>query len=169
MMRTHWSYRRPGQLAELADGRSCTEDRASGAPGRGAVRGRHPRTRRSCCTKSSPVKQLEMIPFYAPDGSSMGFRKLGAAERRIAGGPVKPASGRKGRLKAIFLRRLDEKDEDGTPVETQGPWFPPGASRRRLSRLHAAGSGSASFQGDAVHDELTPEPVPSREPGNGNR
>ncbi len=60
------------------------------------------------------MKQDQMIPFYAPDGGSLGFRTLEAAERLIAGGCVKPAYGRKGHLKAIFLRR-----EDGSsPVQT---------------------------------------------------
>jgi hypothetical protein len=53
------------------------------------------------------------IPFYAPDGTSLGFRTREAAERLIAGGYVKPAYGRKGHLKAIFLQQ-----EDGSnPVE----------------------------------------------------
>jgi hypothetical protein len=62
----------------------------------------------------SPMKQDQMIPFYAPDGSSLGFRVLDAAQRLIASGCVKPAYGRKKHLKAIFLQR-----EDGSsPVET---------------------------------------------------
>ena len=55
-----------------------------------------------------------MIPIYAADGTPLGFRTRDAAERLVAGGFVKPAYGRKGHLKAIFLRR-----EDGSnPVET---------------------------------------------------
>jgi hypothetical protein len=53
------------------------------------------------------------IPLYAPDGTSVGFRALDAAKRLIEGGYVKPSYGRKGHLKAIWLRR-----EDGSsPVE----------------------------------------------------
>ena len=44
----------------------------------------------------------------------MGFRTLEAAKRLIAGGYVKPASGRKGHLKAIWLLQKD----GGNPVET---------------------------------------------------
>ncbi len=54
------------------------------------------------------------IPYYAPDGTSLGFRSVDAAKRLIAGGFVKASYGRKGHLKAIWLRR-----EDGSsPVET---------------------------------------------------
>jgi hypothetical protein len=49
------------------------------------------------------MKQNEMIPFYGPDGTSLGYRSLETAERLIANGYVKPAHGRKGHLKAIFL------------------------------------------------------------------
>ncbi len=44
----------------------------------------------------------------------MGFRTLEAAKRLIAGGYVKPAYGRKGHLKAIWLLQKD----GGNPVET---------------------------------------------------
>jgi hypothetical protein len=60
------------------------------------------------------MKPADQIPFYAPDGSSMGFRTHEAAKRLIAGGYVKPAYGRKGYLKAIFLNQKD----GGNPVET---------------------------------------------------
>jgi hypothetical protein len=60
------------------------------------------------------MKPAEQIPYYAPDGTSLGFRSMDAAKRLIAGGFVKPSYGRKGHLKAIWLRR-----EDGSsPVET---------------------------------------------------
>ncbi len=59
------------------------------------------------------MKPDQKIPYYAPDGRSLGFRTAEAAKRLIAGGFVKPSYGRKGHLKAIWLRR-----EDGTsPVE----------------------------------------------------
>jgi hypothetical protein len=61
------------------------------------------------------MKQGQMIPIYAADGKSLGFRTLEAAERLITGGHVKPAYGRKGRLRAIFLPRED----GGSPVEVQ--------------------------------------------------
>jgi hypothetical protein len=64
------------------------------------------------------MKQSDQIPpYYAPDGTSLGFRSLAAAKRLIAGGFVKASYGRKGHLKAIWLRR-----EDGSnPVETRAP------------------------------------------------
>jgi hypothetical protein len=56
----------------------------------------------------------EQIPLYASDGNSLGFRSIEAAKRLIAGGYVKPAYGRKGHLKAVWLLQ-----EDGSnPVET---------------------------------------------------
>jgi hypothetical protein len=61
------------------------------------------------------------IPYYAPDGTSLGFRSLEAARRLIEGGYVKPSYGRKRHLRAIWLRRrLDRRDEDGVPVITRG-------------------------------------------------
>jgi len=60
------------------------------------------------------MKPADQIPYYAPDGTSLGFRSMAAAKRLIAGGFVKPSYGRKAHLKAIWLRR-----EDGSsPVET---------------------------------------------------
>ena len=63
------------------------------------------------------MKPEKQIPYYAPDGISLGFRSLDAAKRLIAGGYVKASYGRKGHLKAIWLQR-----EDGSsPVEAQAP------------------------------------------------
>ena len=63
------------------------------------------------------MKHAEQIPYYAPDGTSLGFRSLAAAKRLIAGGFVKPSYGRKGHQKAIWLLR-----EDGSsPVESHAP------------------------------------------------
>jgi hypothetical protein len=60
------------------------------------------------------MKPADQIPYYAADGTSLGFRSIEAAKRLVAGGFVKPSYGRKGHLKAIWLRR-----EDGSsPVET---------------------------------------------------
>jgi len=57
----------------------------------------------------------EQIPLYAADGASLGFRSIEAAKRLIAIDRVKPAYGRKGHLKAIWLCH----DDGGNPVETQ--------------------------------------------------
>lgn len=59
------------------------------------------------------MKPEDPIPYYAPDGTPLGFRSMEAARRLIAGGYVKPSYGRKGHLKAIWLRRED----GGNPVE----------------------------------------------------
>ena len=56
----------------------------------------------------------EQIPIYAADGTSLGFRSIEAAKRLIESGYVKPAYGRKGHLKAIWLLQED----GGNPVET---------------------------------------------------
>ena len=58
--------------------------------------------------------QREQIPIYAADGASLGFRSFEAAKRLIESGYVKPAYGRKGHLKAIWLLQED----GGNPVET---------------------------------------------------
>lgn len=60
------------------------------------------------------MKQNQMIPFYASDGRSLGFRTLEAAERLVAGGYVKASYGRKKNLRAIWLLQQD----GGNPVET---------------------------------------------------
>jgi hypothetical protein len=99
----------------------------------------------------NPEKQ---IPYYASDGTSLGFRSEEAAARLVAGRFVQASYGRKGHLKAIWarrqdgnspveshapagarysfpenldngrrcwkLRRLDRRDDDGTPVSTRG-------------------------------------------------
>ena len=59
------------------------------------------------------MKAVEQIPSYTPDGTSLGFRSLAAAERLIASGVARPPYGRRGHLKAIWLRW-----EDGSnPIE----------------------------------------------------
>jgi hypothetical protein len=56
----------------------------------------------------------DQIPYYASDGTPLGFRSLARALRMVAGGFVKPSYGRKGFLRAIWLT----KDDGGSPVET---------------------------------------------------
>jgi hypothetical protein len=60
------------------------------------------------------MKQYKMIPLYAADGRSLGFRTLEAAERLVAKGYVKASYGRKKNLRAIWLCQED----GGNPVET---------------------------------------------------
>jgi hypothetical protein len=57
------------------------------------------------------------IPYYAPDGRSLGFRTPDAANRLIAGGYVKPSWGRKGHLRAIWLLSPD----GGNPIQVRAP------------------------------------------------
>jgi hypothetical protein len=61
------------------------------------------------------MKPTLQISCYAPDGTSLGFRTIEAAERLIAAGAVKPAYGRKGHLRAIWLLQ----ETGGNPIETQ--------------------------------------------------
>ena len=69
------------------------------------------------CPKCAQMKREKQIPYYAPDGTSLGFRSLEAARRLIEGGYVKPSYGRKQHLRAIWLR-----PEDGSsPVPAHAP------------------------------------------------
>jgi hypothetical protein len=78
----------------------------------------------------------EHIPLYAPDGTSLGFRSIEVAKRLIAGEYVKPAYGRKGHLKGIWLLQ-----EDGAnPVETHA------RSGTRYSFLQNLDSGSRCWK-----------------------
>jgi hypothetical protein len=61
------------------------------------------------------MKQCRMIPVYSPDGTSLGFRTLDAAQRLVASGHVRPAYGRKGHLKGIWLLR----DDGSSPVQSR--------------------------------------------------
>jgi len=56
---------------------------------------------------------IQQIPFYAADGTPLGFRTPEAARRLVAGGYVKPSYGRKGHLKAIWRCQED----GGNPVQ----------------------------------------------------
>ncbi|MBI4905135.1 MAG: hypothetical protein HY820_15985 [Acidobacteria bacterium] len=49
----------------------------------------------------------QQIPFYAADGTPMGYRSPESARRLLDLDLVSPAYGRKGHLKAIFARRRD--------------------------------------------------------------
>jgi|SRR5579872_5132368 len=61
------------------------------------------------------MKSPNLIPYYAPDGSSLGFRTLDAAERLVAGGHVKPSYGKKKNLRAIWHCQADGDN----PVEAR--------------------------------------------------
>ena len=63
------------------------------------------------------MKAERQIPYYAPDGTSLGFRTPDAAKRLIAGGYVKPSYGRKGHLRAIWLQSPDGSN----PIQTRPP------------------------------------------------
>ncbi len=49
----------------------------------------------------------DQYPIYSADGRPLGFRSRQATERLLAGGFVTPSFGRKGHLKAIFMRAVD--------------------------------------------------------------
>ncbi len=53
------------------------------------------------------MKPADQIPYYAPDGTSRGFRSLEAANLLIAANLVNPSYGRKGHLKAIWAPKED--------------------------------------------------------------
>jgi hypothetical protein len=55
------------------------------------------------------------IPCYAGDGTPLGYRTIDAAQRLVAGGCVRPAYGRRGHLKAIWLLR----DGGSSPFQTR--------------------------------------------------
>ena len=78
----------------------------------------------------------EQIPLYAADGTSLGLRSLEGAKRLIAGDHVKPTYGRKGHLKAIWLRQQD----GGSPVETRA------RTGTRSSFLQNLGDGSRCWK-----------------------
>jgi hypothetical protein len=63
------------------------------------------------------MKAERLIPYYASDGTSLGFRTHDAAKRLIEGGHVKPSRGRKGHLRAIWLMSPD----GGNPIQTRAP------------------------------------------------
>jgi hypothetical protein len=60
------------------------------------------------------MKPADQIPYYASDGTSLGFRSLARALWLVAGGFVKASYGRKGYLRAIWVPKNDGTD----PVET---------------------------------------------------
>jgi hypothetical protein len=107
-----------------------------------------------------------MIPIYSPDGTSLGFRTLDAALRLVAGGYVRPAYGRKGHIKAIWLL----KEDGGSPVQSRARtgtrysyiealdngrcW-----QLRRLDRCISTAGGTAS---DSANN--TAAPVSPRDP-----
>ena len=53
------------------------------------------------------MKREKQIPYYATDGTSLGFRSEEAAQRLVAGGFVQASYGRKGHLKAIHTKQPD--------------------------------------------------------------
>ena len=61
------------------------------------------------------MKTERQIPYYAPDGRSLGLRTHDTAKRLIEGGYVKPSWGRKGHLRAIWLQSPD----GGNPIQTR--------------------------------------------------
>jgi len=50
------------------------------------------------------MSQTKRIPLYAADGRCLGFRDEQAARRLIAAGHLSPSFGRKGHLKAVWMK-----------------------------------------------------------------
>ena len=86
--------------------------------------------------KYARMKREKQIPYYASDGTSLGFRTEEAARRLVAGGFVEASYGRKGHLKAIWSRQQD----GGSPVETRPPSARGTVSWRNSTAVAAAGS-----------------------------
>ena len=63
------------------------------------------------------MKTERSIPYYAPDGVSLGTRSIEAAMRLIEIGYVKPSWGRKGHLRAIWMQCSDGSN----PIPTRAP------------------------------------------------
>ena len=63
------------------------------------------------------MKQKQMIPLYATDGRSLGFRTLKEAEEQLADGYVKASYGRNKDMKAIWL----QQNNGGNPIGTRPP------------------------------------------------
>ena len=55
------------------------------------------------------MKREQEIPYYASDGTPLGFRSVENAKWLVDGGFVEPSYGRKGHLKAIWSRRQDSR------------------------------------------------------------
>jgi hypothetical protein len=55
------------------------------------------------------------IPLYSADGRCVGWHALEAAQHKVAAGFFEPSYGRKGHLRAVWLR----KDDGSSPVEAQ--------------------------------------------------
>jgi hypothetical protein len=66
-------------------------------------------------TAMKPTPTPSTIPCYAADGTSLGYRPIDAAQRLVSGGYVRPAYGRKGHLRAIWLLR----DDGSSPVQSR--------------------------------------------------
>jgi hypothetical protein len=76
------------------------------------------------------MKSDNRIPYYGPDGTSLGFRTIEAAKRLVEAGFVKPSYGRKGHLKAIWL----EKPDGSNPVETRAKSGTPYSFQENLDK-----------------------------------
>jgi len=98
-----------------------------------------------------------MIPCYAQDGRSLGYRTLEAAQRLVSGGYVHPTFGRKGHLKAIWLLC-----GDGTnPVQAHAP------TGTRYSYVESLATGRCwQLRRLDRHDTTNPDgsPVTGRDP-----
>ena len=78
----------------------------------------------------------DQIPYYAPDGSSLGFRSLARALQLVAGGFAKASYGKKKNLRAIW-----QVQEDGSnPVQTRAK------AGTQYSFLENLGSGSRCWK-----------------------
>lgn len=97
------------------------------------------------------------IPCYAADGTSLGPRPIDAAQSLVAGGYVRPAYGRKGHLRAIWLLR----DDGSSPVQ------PRAHNGTRYSYIESLATGRCwQLRRLDRRDTTTPDgtPVTGRDP-----
>ena len=78
----------------------------------------------------------DQIPYYAPDGRSLGFRTLARALQLVAGGFAKGSYGRKKNLRAIW----QGQEDGGNPVQTRAK------AGTQYSFLESLGSGSRCWK-----------------------
>ena len=81
------------------------------------------------------MKAERLIPYYAPDGTSLGFRTQDEAQRLVEAGQVLASWGRKGHLRAIWL-----PSPDGGTASRRGRHRAPSTASSKSCSTGAAGS-----------------------------
>ena len=90
----------------------------------------------------------QQIPFYAADGTPMGYRSPESARRLLDLDLVSAAYGRKGHLKAIFAKRRDGSSSVEQTVR--------GSTRYSYRERLASGAHAWKLKKLGKRDELRP-------------